>query len=325
MDEILQVNIEKMKHTYEKMYKAYKWSANGLILHFSAMIYTIYDKPFDREEFQRVQSYVKKNVGMFSHYRATEFYSIPTLLLTKYKDPEAAFSTLVEYEQKIKEHGLKGTGVYIGMAANILLNCCESGQAEERIAKSMTLYKQIKAHHPWLTSSEDIPFTVLMTGLSKDVEEIVHEMELYYEKLQEVGFKKSGGLQTLSHILMMGTSDMDIKSKNCKEVYDFFAQHKIKLYTSQYGLLGFFALLGESRIQASKDTLEAYQYLLGQKKYKYIGKQMCMLLAMSLATHQHIGLQKKLIGETVLGLTVEALIAAQQAAVMAAIYAASPS
>ena len=54
------------------------------------------------------------------------------------------------------------------------------GEADRIVSRGRVLYKRMRAEHPFLTSSEDSVFAVLMAFSDKSDDELVADMEACY-------------------------------------------------------------------------------------------------------------------------------------------------
>jgi hypothetical protein len=152
----------------------------------------------------------------------------------------------------------------------------------------------------------------------------VDELESYYRALSEVGFAKSNGLQTLSHILAFSTMNMRDMIDRCSHLFQVMKENKLKVTTEYYPAIGLVALLDMDEKVLGEDFVEVATWLKGLKKYKWLGKGMNILLASGIISDYYIQSAKEngLI-TTTLSVSIETIIAAQTAAMIASITAAS--
>ena len=179
----------------------------------------------------------------------------------------------------------------------------------------------MKNNHPWITSGDDYPLTILLAGFNNSIETI----EEYYQGLNRLGFSKGNGLQLLSHILSFSSENKEIVIERCKHVYEKLKENKLKLYPSFYSSLGLIALLSGDNDEVIKELIDVAIYINSLKKYKWLGKGMNVLLASAIISNDYISKQREQnnLIETTIGLSIETLIAAQTSAVIAGVTAAS--
>ncbi|MBK5241714.1 DUF4003 family protein [Clostridium sp.] len=138
--------------------------------------------------------------------------------------------------------------------------------------------------------------------------------------MTENGFHKNNGLQFLSHILGFRKEDNKTKVLRCKEIFDRLKDNNMKVYSSGYGVIGFLSILGEEGYEAVDQVIEVVKVLKSTKKYKWLTKETHLYTAAALVSDVYIDNmknQKELI-QTAIGISIEALIAAQTVAIIAA-------
>lgn len=178
----------------------------------------------------------------------------------------------------------------------------------------------MKKNHPWLTSGDDYPLSVLLASSDTSVSSIIENMEECYKLLNENGFGKNNGLQFLSHILGFRQEENKIKVLRCKEIFNRLKENKMKVYSGGYPVIGFLSILGEDGYVAVEQVIEIVQSLKSTKKYKWLTKETHLFTAAALVSEVYIEnmkSQKQLI-QTSIGISIEALIAAQTVAAIAA-------
>ncbi len=109
---------------------------------------------------------------------------------------------------------------------------------------------------------------------------------------------------------------------DCERIYHHLKVNKLKIQSTYYPAIGLISLLDGDQDELMADLVDVATYLRSQKKYKWLGKGMNLLMASSIITSEYI---KEKSGDTVVDTTVsiaiQAIIAAQQAAMIAAITA----
>ncbi len=324
IDNNLHTKIEQFVETLTILKKHYKWSMGDLSLRFVALIYTLNNKVFHKEEYDEIVRYIKNNSKWFSYYRGHQKVSTAALLITKFAEPQQAFTNLLEYEQKLKAGGFKNSP-YLSIAAYALLLTCASKNVDERVQKAMELYTEMKKNHFWLTSSDDYPIAVLLAESDKQKDLLISEIENNYDMLHKEGFSRSNGLQFLSHLLTFVPIDAHKKAQQTRHIYDQLKREKLRVSSQYYGILGYLSLLGEFSEQAIGEVIEVVGYLRSSKGFKWAGKDINLLVATALVANGHIeklSHSNKLL-ETSIGISIEAMIAAQTAVIIAASTAAT--
>jgi len=318
MEELVKEKLDMLIDLFQQVSMEYKWE-QSLTNHFTALTYTLNKKDFDKEKIENVRKHMKKTTGMFSYYRGTSMIILSALLACKYDNPEQKFNKMLDYDKRLKVAGFKNS-MYLPIANYALLTTCEEEWIDSRINKAIEIYKEMKNTHPWLTSGDDYPLAILLANSDMSVNNIIANMEECYQLLNENGFGKNNGLQFLSHILGFRQEENKIKVLRCKEIFDSLKENKMKVYSGGYAVIGFLSILGEGSYKAVEQVIEIVKILQSTKKYKWLTKETHLFTAAALVSDvyiENIKNQKELI-QTSIGISIEALIAAQTAATIAA-------
>jgi len=324
MEGLLNAKVDIMIGMYDVIRTEFRWSSSMITSCFTALIYTLNNKEFDTPKFKELQNYIKENTKVFSHYRSYEIFSIASLLITKFENPEESFKNLLLYEDKLAAEGFS-KGAHLAISAFTLMLTCSPLEINERIHKAREIYKKMKEKHFWLTGRDDYPLAALISSYDKDSDAIIDQIESCFNALHEEGFSKSNGLQQLSHILTFSTLPPEDKAKRCAAIRNYFKEHKIHVYSQDYGLMGLIALTGDVGEKMLEEIVEVYKYIKATRGYKWLGAQVNFLISCSIVCDSYIEdvKQSKGLIETSIGISIEAIIAAQTAAMIACIAAAS--
>ncbi|NBI29525.1 DUF4003 family protein [Chengkuizengella marina] len=322
MEQSLKTKVDEMLELYFTIEKDFRWE-NNLSLHFAALTYTQKHIKYEKNRIKNTNDYIKNQTRLFSSFRSNMFM-ISMLLCSEFDDPESQFLKLLTYEKWFKEAGFKNSE-YMPITCYALLLSCEESMMEERIRKSLEIFKEIKKYHPWITSGDDYPLCVMLANSESPTEKSIQNIIEIYRALNEHGFRKGNGLQLLSHILSFSYENIQIKSERCKSIFDQLKKNKLKIDSQYYAALGLITLLDDDQHEVVTNLIEVANYLKRLKKYKWLGRGMNVLLASVIVSKQYIENkteQNKLI-DTTLSVSIEALIAAQTAAAVSAIVATS--
>ena len=176
----------------------------------------------------------------------------------------------------------------------------------------------MKQNHPFLTSGDDYALAILLAGTDHSTD----LLEDYYQALNGRGFTKSNGLQMLSHIMAFSEKNVRDSVDQCERVYNHLKANKLKIYSEYYPAIGLISLLDVDQDKLIDDLVEVAIYLRGQKKYKWLGKGMNLLMASAIITSEYIKEKSgDMVVDTTVSISIQAIIAAQQAAMVAAITA----
>lgn len=318
MEQLVEQKLDRLIGLFQQVSEQYKWE-QSLTNHFTALTYTLNNRNFDKEKIEDVRVHMKKTTGIFSNYRGTSKIIISALLACQYDNPKQEFDKMLNYDKKMKEAGFKNN-MYLPIANYALLATCGEELVDKRIIKAKVIYSEMKNNHPWLTGGDDYPLSILLANSDASVNSIIENMEDCYNLLNENGFGKNNGLQLLSHILGFRLEDNKSKVLRCKEIFDKLKENKMKVYSTGYAVIGFLSILGDKGNDAVEQVIEVVKVLRSTKKYKWLTKETHLYTAAALVSDvyiENIKGQKDLI-QTAIGISIEALIAAQTVAVIAA-------
>jgi hypothetical protein len=321
MKSSLQQKIDSMRDCYLEICKDYKWE-NDYSRHFAALTYTLKDKSFEKEKIEYVKKIIKDNTGIFSNYRGYTSFILAMLLCSEHDNSEGQVIKMLNYDRKLRDAGFKNS-MYLPVASYALFLTCDDALVDKSAAKAYEIYVEMKKNHPWLTFGDDYPLCVLLANSQGSINSTVENIEECYRYLKEFGFSKGNGLQFLSHILSFSSEDNRIKSERCRDIFQTLKENKLKLYSNYYAALGFLTIVGNDNKEAISNVIDVASYLKSLKKYKWLGNGMNVLIASSIVCDEYIRekkVQKDLVATT-LSISIEALIAAQTAAMVAGISA----
>jgi len=318
MEQLVKEKLDRLIDLFQQVSAEYKWEGS-LTNHFTALTHTLNNRNFDKEKIEDMRVHIKKTTGVFSNYRGTSKIILSALLACQYDNPKYEFDKMLNYDKRMRESGFKNN-MYLPIANYALLATCSEDMIEIRINKAKEIYNEMKNNHPWLTGGDDYPLSILLANSEASVSNIIENIEDCYKLLNENGFGKNNGLQFLSHILGFRNEDNKVKVLRCSVIFDKLKENKMKVYSTGYAVIGFLAILGEKGYEAADQVIEVVKVLRSTKKYKWLTKETHLYTAAALVSMvyiENVKGQKDLI-QTAIGISIEALIAAQTVAVIAA-------
>ena len=314
MDYVLIEN--KLTNTVEDVSKAAGWTVDRKIVLAIASKFVASGKTFDAVRYKNVLQEMKKQSSWMSPLRTTVGYSIAANLLEQ-EDTEKAVEDLLTNVSILKEAKFRsGNFSYIG--AQFLTVDEQNKKAHAQAARA--LFDAIRKHHPFLTSYEDIPYAVLLSSPSDDVELRAETMNRYYKELRTYNFNAGNELQWLSQVLTFLSPQFDVNlAPNVVALRDTLKKQNVKVKAMHYPLLGFLAILNLTKAQL-QDIIDLYLELKDLKLLKW-HREFVLFMAVQIAIYDMAKVQKSL-SMTIMS-SIELLIQAQQAAMTAAVSAAA--
>lgn len=314
MKSIYEIKINKMIQYYEELKKEFKWEVD-LSKHLVALNFVTNDKTLNTEQIKDLKDYIKKETGMFSMFRGQMMFALSGLICAISDTPNKYFDSMLKNETELKSVGFKNS-LYLPTALYALSTVYEGTDVTGFGEKAMEIYKEMKQNHPFLTGGDDYALAILLASSNHSPDLI----ETYYKALSLEGFSKCNGLQMLSHIMSFSTNDAKSSVEKCKRIYNELKNNSLKVYNDFYPAIGLVSLL-DNQDEVITDLIEVATYLRNLKKYKWLGRGMNILMAAAIITSENIKESDEDVLTTTVSISIQAIIAAQQAAMIAAITA----
>jgi len=314
MKPIYESKIHQLLKNDKTLKSNFRWE-HHLSRHLVALNYTLNDRILNVEQLKHLKQYLKDNTRLFSPLRGTSEFIICGLVASESDDPYAKLQFMINHLKPAKEAGFK-SGNYLPATLYTLSKVHKGHDVEVFLKKAHVLYKEMKSNHWFLTGGDDYALAILLANVNSRSETI----EKYYQALDKVGFKKSNGLQMMSHILSFDPGNVTESVQKCRKIYDILKDNKLKVGTDYYSAIALMSLLKE---EAVDDLVEVARYLKDQKGYKWLGKGMNILIASALIANESVNQKGNEVLSTTLQVSVQTIIVAQQIAMIAAISASS--
>lgn len=303
-------------NTVEDVSKAAGWTVDRKIVLAIASTFVASGKTFDATKYKNVLQEMKKQSSWLSPLRTTVGYSIAANLMEQ-GDAEKVVKNLLTNVSILKEAKFRsGNFSYIG--AQFLTEDEQDKKTHAQAARA--LFDAIRKHHPFLTSYEDIPYAILLSSPSDDVELRADTMNRYYKELRTYNFNAGNELQWLSQVLTFLSSKFDGQLvPDVVTLRDGLKKQNVKVKAMHYPLLGFLAILNLNTAQL-QGLIDLYHELKDMKLLKW-HREFVLFMAVQIAIYDMAKVQKSL-SMTIMS-SIELLIQAQQAAMIAAVSAAA--
>lgn len=300
----------------EDVSKAAGWTVDRKIVLAIASTFVASGKTFDATKYKNVLQEMKKQSTWMSPLRTTVGYSIAANLMEQ-DDAENAVKNLLTNVSILKEVKFRsGNFSYIG--AQFLTEDEQDKKAHAQAARA--LFDAIRKHHPFLTSYEDIPYAILLSSPSDDVEVRAATMNRYYKELRTYNFNAGNELQWLSQVLTFFSPQFNGQLvPDVVTLRDVLKKQSVKVKARHYPLLGFLAILNLNKTQL-QGLIDLYHELKDMKLLKW-HREFVLFIAVQIAIYDMAKVQKSL-SMTIMS-SIELLIQAQQAAMIAAVSAAT--
>lgn len=302
--------------TVEAVAKAAGWTVDRKIVLAIASKYVASGKTFDAEKYKEILQEMKKQSSWVSPLRTSVGHSIAASLMEE-ENPRQAVADLIENEKILREAKFK-SGNFSFIGAQFLTK--DRNEKRTHAQNARALYEAIRKHHRFLTSFDDIPYTVLLSRSEDDVVLRAEVMNRYYKELRTYHFSAGNELQWLSQVMTFLSAQYDANLvSSVVTIRDTLKKQGVKVKYMHYPLLGFLAILKLDAVQLQQ-IIDLYHELKDMKGLKW-HREFVLFMAVQIAIYD-IAIVQQTLSMAILS-SIELLIQAQQAAIMASITAAA--
>lgn len=254
---------------------------NQKVVFSAAAIISSYGIPADKKKITACRILLKKHVDLLSGLRG-QLSPVLIIKMALSNDPE-------DYLRKVKKvYSILRTRIgsgyeYSALASIIICEKASEEQFEKVAARVIEIYKAMKNKHIFITSYEDLPFSVLLSFLNISTSEIIQETERNYKLLKNY-FIDINSVQSLSHILALDRNQAESKCKKVRGILNELNKLHHKYGTGHYlPMLGLIASIQLPDEILAGMLAETENYLALQKGFNNLGisaKTLLMFAAM---------------------------------------------
>ena len=219
----------------------------------------------DEERLKACLALLKEKTGVFSNFRGSMELAFACMLSLE-EDPEAALEKVLTAYGLLKKEFT--TSQYLPLAAFLLK---DEGDMAGYVARGREIYQTMRKEHPFLTSTEDSVFAVMLAFSDKDNQSLIEEMETCYGLVKNE-LRNGNSVQTVSHVLAVSDGDPAQKAGKLLELYRTLRQSGLK-YSRYYELptLAAISTMPVDVRQIAMDMLDVDTWLSHQKGYGFWG------------------------------------------------------
>ena len=248
---------DMIKHTF-------KWE-NSYLPPVCANLFCARNIRPEEDKLRACRDLINRNTGIFSSFRGSVRVPLACMLSME-PDPAGKFQQAQDLYQALKQYFFGSD--YLALTAFLLT---DYDCSEDRLSRGKKIYRMMKEEHPFLTSSEDSVFAVLMAWSKQTDDTMIGDMEACYRILKE-RFHDSDCVQTMTHILAMEEGGAAEKCGEVFALYDAIGRNGGK-YGKHYELatLAALAMLKADPDEVARSMMEVDGYLAAQKGYGFWG------------------------------------------------------
>lgn len=267
------------------------------------------------DQLRACERLIKDSTGIFSELRGNA--KIPLICrMAQENDPEAYLTRIREVYTLLNGKRLLENEFNIFAAMTICDHATAQGTAHD-VEQTEAIYKQMKKAHILLTSDDDIPYCAVLAVSGLDAEELIAEAERCYALLKKK-FHDSDAVQSLSHVLALGTGTAEEKCAKVGQIFDLLKDAKHRFGSGRelatLGTLSLVAMPAEALADAVTEADEALKPHRGFGNFA-LGQTQRRLLAAQVALDA-FGSAENAAGNTILSSLLSAVIAMQMSAVV---------
>ena len=211
---------------------------------------------------------LKANMGIFSNFRGTLRMPVVSMLAVM-EAPDLKIKEMGDHYRLLKQYFFGSQ--YLALVAMLLTETEPAHPMGEVAARGRTVYDRMKKEHPFLTSSEDSVFAVMMAFSEKDNDALINDMEGCYQALR-ARFTIGNALQSVSHVLALSNGAPEEKAGRVIDLYNALRGADVR-YGRDYELATLAALaeMDENIPGVAAEVTEVYEYLSTQRGYGFFG------------------------------------------------------
>jgi hypothetical protein len=243
-------------------------------------------------------------------------------LLLKYGDEPTAFlSEAARVRELLRAVRAKPTDSYLLFTALILRRVLQGAPAQAQHAERIAaLYAEMKRHHWWLTGSEDLPACAMLMGQPGDARAIGDRVEEIYQALRnEAGLSRGDPLQTCANILFLTGLQPTEVARRFALLQQALSQRGQSIGSREYDEVASLCFLALPVDRVAQTVVDFRDRL--RQSVDSMSKPLAFSLAAAIAFVYLAGHDEtmKQLGDVKALLDMQAIVAAQQAAVMVAV------
>lgn len=258
---------------------------------------------------------IKKKTSVLSQFRSVSITPIATMLSLDKDIAEQLTNTLKVYSALRLEFA---ASAYLPAVAYTMAKYSYS--AAVRVRRSKQIYKSMKAHHPFIVSSDDTLYAALLAarGYSEDRIEKAYNECLDFLK----GLFSRNSIQTISNILLLGEGDTKCNCTRVKGIYEELRKKGFKYGKShEMAILAALAFTEKTEEELADMIIEINNYLKQHSGFGWtMGRRLRLMYAAFILCSEYSSTEKAVTyGSAVTQVT--SIVLAEQAALASSISA----
>jgi Protein of unknown function (DUF4003) len=308
--------------TFEKLRKRKRWTTNTTILRFVALTLASLDLGDPHTALEHAAADLRKRAGWFSPLRSEIRYLVAAMILRRGRSIGRVHSRVLTTRKALQRLRVPRGAVRQMFAALLLVLHYEQGPVPPQTLRRVAdILKRWKQDHRWLTGADDLPAAALHAMGDEAVETLSRNVEEAYQRLREAGFSRGNQLQLVSHLLGIDPRGVHSAVQRFAQMARDFKARGQSIRPQRYDEVAILTLIPGEPDGVARTVLAHRDRLRTARPRP--SKEIAFSLATGITVSEKVRRSQEL--GTVRDLAslqmVQAILDAQQAAVMAAVVA----
>lgn len=270
---------------------------------------------------------IKTRSGWFGELNSEIRYIIAAMLYQHGDSPDAYMDELERVRAMFRQYKIRRGSMYEIVAITILRLCGKHDGvirpiSETQLDRFQEIYSEMSKNQWWLTSVDDFPACSIMTLQPGVPSEIAAQSEAIYQALVANGYWKGNALQSVANMLFLVQDHPANIAGRFYEIAQTFKAKRVRIWQGEYDEVAVLAFSNDPAESIVDRVLEIQKELITLKPriYKHIAFNLACSLAFIESAQSR---QTATVTSAKAMMDLNAIIAAQQAAIMASTVAAS--
>lgn len=175
----------------------------------AALTLTLKASHADADKINLCRDIIKNNTSLFSNFRGDNLLT-SSVYLSLEENPQESFKQVLAIYTKLKDKFFASE--YLVLASWVIFNSRSNLDLDLLVNKTSEAYDLMKSNHFFLTSADDYTSAAMIAVSHPDLNSAFLEIEECFNLLKDNGLRGKNDLQSLSHILSLGTGSPTEKS-----------------------------------------------------------------------------------------------------------------
>ena len=316
--------VERYLEVYEGLKSSKRWSTDSTVLRFAALTLAATELTDLTTRFEETARVLSKQAGGFSPLTSSIRHAVAAILIRRDLDPATTVQRVKETLDAFKQHKLRKGGTHPLLAALLLVLDAGGGSVRfDKIARMKQILDRWAVDHRFLTGVDDYPMAAMHASRGADPEQLGLEVEEIYKALRKAKFSMGNQLQLVSHLMMFSSHGPHMAAERFAQMAAALKQKGQRVWQSQYDEVALLVLSGSAVDEVSTRVLRYRDQLRAVKPRPQADIAFSIAAGIVLAEEAERATGLKGAAAAANLRAVQAIIEAQQAAMVACIAACS--